>query len=72
MATSCFPTAIGVPGNSTPPDWLSDTPAPFDGSPDDPRWVGALTHSLGDGAGVQLLSAPSSIPQKRNCCCPGW
>ena len=55
MATSCFPTAIGVPGNSTPPDWLSGTPAPFDGSPDDPRWVGALTHSLGDGAGVQFL-----------------
>jgi len=55
MATSCFPTAVGVPGNSTPPDWLSGTPAPFDGSPDDPRWVGAFAHSMGDGAGVQLL-----------------
>jgi hypothetical protein len=55
MATSCFPTAVGVPGNPTPPDWLSGTPAPFDGSPDDPRWVGALTHSLGDGAGVQFM-----------------
>ncbi|HYW70948.1 MAG TPA: hypothetical protein VE961_07940 [Pyrinomonadaceae bacterium] len=55
MATSCFPTAIGVPGNPNPPDWLSGTPVPFDGSPDDPRWVGALAHSLGDGAGVQLL-----------------
>jgi hypothetical protein len=55
MATSCFPTAVGVPGNSTPPDWLSGTAAPFDGSPDDPRWVGALAHSLGDGTGVELL-----------------
>lgn len=55
MATSCFPTAVGVPGNSTPPDWLSGTPPPFDGSPDDPRWVGALAHSHGLGAGVQVL-----------------
>lgn len=55
MATSCFPTAVGVPGNATPPNWLSGTAAPFDGSPDDPRWVGALAHSLGDGSGVQLL-----------------
>ncbi len=54
MAT-CFPTAVGVPANPNPPDWLSGTPAPFDGSPDDPRWVGAFTHSLGDGAGVELL-----------------
>jgi len=55
MATSCFPTAVGVPGNPNPPDWLSGTPAPFDGSPDDPRWVGALAHSQGDGTGVELL-----------------
>lgn len=55
MATSCFPVAVGVPGNSTPPNWLAGTSAPFDGSPDDPRWVGALSHSFGDGAGVQVL-----------------
>ena len=55
MATSCFPSAVGVPGNSTPPDWLSGTAAPFDGSPDDPRWVGSFTHSFGDGAGVQVF-----------------
>src|ERR1041384_3345266 len=55
MATSCCPTAVGVPGNATPPDWLSGTPAPFDGSPDDPRWGGAPSHSLGDGARLELL-----------------
>jgi hypothetical protein len=55
MATSCFPTAVGVPGNSTPPDWIAPGAAPFDGSPDDPRWVGALAHSLGDGTGIELL-----------------
>jgi hypothetical protein len=34
--TVCFPTPIGVPGQSGPPDWWVGT-APFD----DPRWNGA-------------------------------
>jgi hypothetical protein len=54
MAKGYFPIATGVPAKPGPPDWWSSTPAQpqlFDGSPDDPRWVGSFSHSFGEGAG---------------------
>jgi Putative peptidoglycan binding domain len=56
MTQVLIPRATGVPGNFTPPDWLSNTPPPFDGSPDDPRWVASYANSFGDGVDqVQVL-----------------
>jgi hypothetical protein len=62
MSAGFFPIATGVPGNATPPDWLkvdaqgNHPPPPFDGTPDDPRWVGSFAQSFGDGTDiVQVL-----------------
>jgi opacity protein-like surface antigen len=58
-ATTCVPRAIGVPGQSAPPNWWNvgaspNAPDRFSNRLDDPRWRGAANYTRGSGTAEQV------------------
>lgn len=58
-ATTCVPRAIGVPGQSAPPNWWNMAASPnapdrFSNRLDDPRWRGAANYTRGTGTAEQV------------------
>jgi hypothetical protein len=57
--TTCIPNAIGIPGQSTAPNWFdtsqpSNGPTRFNDKLEDPRWRGAVNHTYGTGTAEQV------------------
>jgi hypothetical protein len=58
-AQTCIPRAIGVPGQSSAPNWFDAGQPPgsatrFNDSLDDPRWRGAVNQTYGNGTAEQV------------------